>query len=295
MDEKLEQMKQTYIDIPIPAELDFIVNQAIKQHRKKPRTNLKWSSVAVAAAVIVFVAGLNTSPAFAHSLADMPVVGKLIKVLTFREYLYDDGAHKAKVEVPIITNLDNKALEESLNTKYLEESKKLYTDFMIDIEKMKASGLEGHLGVDSGYIVKTDNDQIFAVGRYVVNTAASSSTTFQYDTIDKKNQLLISLPSLFKDAGYIQVISDYIKAQMIQRMKDDPAKIYWVEGVPNDVKFYFSSIKKEQSFYINKDGKLVIVFQKYEVTPGYMGTPEFIIPTNLLADQLSTHAYLLPE
>ncbi|MGO4500184.1 RsiV family protein, partial [Paenibacillus sp. 2RAB27] len=284
-----------YMDIPIPAELDFIVNQAIKQHRKKPRTNLKWSSVAVAAAVIVFVAGLNTSPTFAHSLAEMPVVGKLIKVLTFREYLYDDGAHKAKVEIPIITNLDNKALEESLNTKYLEESKNLYTDFMSDIEKMKASGLEGHLGVDSGYIVKADNDQILAVGRYVVNTVGSSSTTFQYDTIDKKNQLLITLPSLFKDEGYVQVISDYIKAQMIQRMKDDPAKIYWVEGVPNDVKFYFSSINKDQSFYINKDGKLVIVFQKYEVTPGYMGTPEFIIPTNLLADQLSTHAYLLPE
>ncbi|CAH1203573.1 Anti-sigma-V factor RsiV [Paenibacillus allorhizoplanae] len=294
MDEKLEQMKQTYMDIPIPAELDFIVNQAINQHRKKPRTNLKWMT-AIAAAAIVFVAGLNTSPAFAHSLADMPVVGKLIKVLTFREYLYDDGTHQAKVEVPIITNLENKVLEESLNTKYLEESRKLYTDFMIDIEKMKASGLEGHLGVDSGYIVKTDNDQIFAVGRYVVNTAASSSTTFQYDTIDKKNQLLITLPSLFKDEGYVQVISDYIKAQMKQRMKEDPTKIYWVEGVPNAVKFYFSSIKKNQSFYINKDGKLVIVFQKYEVTPGYMGTPEFIIPTNLLVDQLSTHAYLLPE
>ncbi|OAS21634.1 DUF3298 domain-containing protein [Paenibacillus oryzisoli] len=295
MDEKLEQMKQTYMDIPIPAELDFIVNQAIKQHSKKPRTHLKWTSIAAAAAVILFVAGLNTSPVFAGSLADVPVVGKLIQVLTFREYQYDDGANKAKVEVPLITNLDNKALEESLNTKYLDESKKLYTDFMRDIEKLKGSGFEGHLGVDSGYIVKTDNDQIFAVGRYVVNTAASSSTTFQYDTIDKKNQLLITLPSLFKDEGYIQVISDYLRAQMIQQMKEDAGKVYWVEGVPNEVNFYFKSIKKDQSYYINKEGKLVIVFQKYEITPGYMGTPEFIIPSNLLVDQLSTHAYLLPE
>lgn len=295
MDEKIEQMKQTYMDIPIPAELDFIVNQAIAQHRtKKPKRSLKWLT-AVAAAAIVVVAGVNTSPAFAHSLAEVPVVGKFIKVITFREFSYDDGAHQAKVEVPVITNLENKTLEESLNTKYLEESKKLYTDFMVDIEKMKASGLAGHLGVDSGYVIKTDNDTIFAVGRYVVNTAGSSSTTFQYDTIDKKNQLLITLPSLFKDEGYIGVISDYIKEQMKQRMKDDPAKIYWVEGVPNGVNFYFSTIKKDQSFYINKDGKLVIVFQKYEVTPGYMGVPEFIIPTNLLTDQLSTHAYLLPE
>ncbi|MDR6552713.1 RsiV family protein [Paenibacillus qinlingensis] len=295
MDEKLEKMKQTYMEIPIPDELDFIVNQAINQHRKKSKTNLKWLPVAITAAAILFVAGLNTSAAMAQSLSDLPVVGKLIKVLTFREYHYDDGANKANVEVPIITNLENKTLEESLNTKYLEESKKLYTNFMNDIAQMKASGLEGHLGVDSGYIVKTDNDQIFSVGRYVVNTAASSSTVFQYDTIDKKNQLLITLPSLFKDDGYIQVISDYIKAQMRQQMKDDPAKVYWVEGVPNEVKFNFTSIKKDQSFYLNKDGKLVIVFQKYEVTPGFMGGPEFVIPTNLLAAQLSTHAYLLPE
>lgn len=295
MDEKLEQMKQHYMEIPIPAELDFIVNQAIAKHRtKKSKARLRWMS-AVAAAAILLVAGLNTSPVFAHSLSEVPVVGKIMKVLTFREYNFDDGAHKANVEVPILTNLENKALEESLNAKYLEESKKLYTDFMSDIEKMKASGLEGHLGVDSGYVVKTDNDQIFAVGRYVVNTAGSSSTTFQYDTIDKKNQLLITLPSLFKDDGYIQIISDDIKAQMKQRMKDDPAKIYWVEGIPNDVKFAFKTIKKDQSFYINGNGQLVIVFQKYEVSPGYMGVGEFIIPTSVITDQISTHAYLLPE
>ncbi|OCT13725.1 anti-sigma factor [Paenibacillus pectinilyticus] len=295
MDEKLEQMKQQYMDIPIPAELDFIVNQAIAAHStKRPKTVMKWLT-AIAAAAIVFVAGLNTSPAFAHSLAEVPVVGKLIKVLTFREYKYDDGAHRAKVEVPAITNLENKTLEDSLNSKYLEESKKLYTDFMSDIEKLKASGSEGHIGVDSGYVVKTDNDQILAVGRYVVNTAASSSTTFQYDTIDKKNQLLITLPSLFKDDGYIGVISDYIKEQMKQRMKEDSSKIYWVEGVPNDVKFAFKTIKKDQSFYINNEGKLVIVFQKYEVSPGYMGGSEFIIPTSVINDQLSSHAYLLSE
>ncbi|MNR09494.1 Anti-sigma-V factor RsiV [compost metagenome] len=218
-----------------------------------------------------------------------------MKVLTFREYQYNDGARQANIEVPVITDMENKMLEESLNTKYLEESKKLYTDFMVDVEKMKASGLEGHLGIDSGYIVKTDNEQIFAVGRYVVNTAASSSTIFQYDTIDKKNQLLITLPSLFKDESYIQVISENIKAQMKQQMNDDPSKVYWVEGVPNQVNFAFKTIKKDQSFYINKDGKLVIVFQKYEVAPGVMGGPEFIVPTNLLNDLLSTHAYLLPE
>ncbi|WP_339316501.1 hypothetical protein [Paenibacillus sp. FSL R10-2734] len=43
--------------------------------------------------------------------------------------------------------------------------------------------------MESGYEVKTDNDQILAIGRYVVDTVGSSSITFKYDTIDKKNQL----------------------------------------------------------------------------------------------------------
>ncbi|WNR46743.1 RsiV family protein [Paenibacillus roseipurpureus] len=295
MDEKIEQMKQQYMDIPIPAELDFIVNRAIQLHKKKSKRSMKWVAAA-AAAVVILVAGLNTSPALAQSLSEVPYVGKIMKVLTFRAYTFDDGAHIAKIEVPIITNIDNKTLEESLNTKYLEESKELYASFMTDMEKMKASGKEGHLGVDSGYVVKTDNDLILAVGRYVVNTVGSSSTTFQYDTIDKKNQLLITLPSLFRDESYVQTISQNIKEQMLQRMKDDPSKVYWVEGAPIDAKMaIFKTIKKDQSFYINAQNKLVIVFQKYEVTPGYMGVVEFVIPTNLISEQLSTHAYLSPE
>ena len=34
--------------------------------------------------------------------------------------------------------------------------------------------------------------------------------------------------------------------------------------------------------YIDEAGQLVIVFDEYEVAPGYMGVPEFIIPTDLL-------------
>ena len=40
----------------------------------------------------------------------------------------------------------------------------------------------------------------------------------------------------------------------------------------------FSGIENEyQNFYINSEGKVVIVFEKYEIAPGYMGTQEFVI------------------
>ena len=43
----------------------------------------------------------------------------------------------------------------------------------------------------------------------------------------------------------------------------------------------FQSIEDDQSFYINNSGQLVIVFDEYEVAPGSMGMPEFVIPSPL--------------
>jgi hypothetical protein len=284
MDRKLDEMKQQYMDIPIPNELDSIVNKAIKQHTKK-KSSLKWVTAA-AAAVIILVTSINASPAFAHALSEVPLVGNLIKVLTIREYIFKEQTYEAKLEVPVITDMKNKDLQESLNNKYQEEAKQQYHDFMTEMESMKAAGAGGHLGVNSGYVVKTDNDRILSVGRYVVNTVGSSSTTFQYDTIDKKNEILITLPRLFTDERYIDVISENIKAQMLEQMKQDQQKIYWVQGSPAQMSDVFQKIKKDQNFYINESSQLVISFQKYEVAPGYMGVPEFVIPTHVVSELL---------
>lgn len=289
MDKKLEQLKKQYMDVPIPNELNFIVKKAIQQ-RKKRTINLNWL-VGIGAAAILFVTGINTSPAFANAVSEVPLLGNLVKVVTFKEYKIEDESFKAHFEIPAVANMENKALENALNTKYIEENKKLYNDFIAEMESIKKNG-GGHAGVDSGYVVKTDNDRLLSIGRYVVNTVGSSSTTFKYDTIDKRNQVLITLPSLFKDDRYINIISENIKAQMNKQMSQDPDKTYWVAGVPNGVNTYFETISKDQNFYINHDGKLVISFNKYEVAPGYMGIVEFVIPTDALSDVLVSNEYM---
>ncbi|HBM75574.1 MAG TPA: anti-sigma factor, partial [Clostridiaceae bacterium] len=235
---------------------------------------------------------INSSPAFALTLSKIPVVGNIVKVLTFREYNVDEGKYRADIKVPSIQGLKNKTLEDSLNEKYLAENKKLYEDFMAGMEDMKKKG-GGHLGVDSGYVVKTDNDRILSIGRYVVNTVGSSSTTMKYDTIDKKNEILITLPSLFKDDRYVDIISESIKKQMIEQNKADENKIYWVAGVEDELPDeLFDKIPKDQNFYINTEGKLVISFDKYKVAPGYMGIVEFVIPTEILSDDLVSNEYI---
>lgn len=295
MDKKLENMKSDYKNIPIPDELELVVERALKTGKRKKKNSNKWL-IGTAAAAVIFTAGLNTSPAMAKALADVPIVGSVVKVLTFTEFNVEkDDKYEANIKVPAIKDLENEELANSLNEKYLNESKKLYEGFMKDIEEMEKDG-GGHLGVDSGYEIKTDNEQILSIARYVVNTVASSSTTMTYDTIDKKKEILLSLPMLFKDDRYIDVISKYIKEKMREEMKNtNLEKVYWVSGAgleDENLVELFETIKKDQSFYINNDGKLVISFDKYEVAPGYMGIIEFIIPTEILSDVLVGDEYI---
>jgi hypothetical protein len=221
-------------------------------------------------------------------MSEVPVVGKLVKVLMIKEYKINQDTYNADIKTPAVEGLENHELQNALNDKYITANEKLYEEFRKEIEELKAAG-GGHLGVNSGYVIKTDTDRILSIGRYVVNTVGSSSTTFRYDTVDKQNQILITLPSLFKDDSYIGVISENIKAQMRQQIKADAQKAYWVEE--GDIS-PFEKIKADQSFYVSSNNKLVISFDKYEVAPGYMGVVEFEIPTEKLSEFLVSNEYI---
>ncbi|MDQ0971602.1 uncharacterized protein (UPF0297 family) [Neobacillus niacini] len=291
MDKNLERLKSKYMDIEIPSDLDDVVNKALNRPRKKNRTPIKiLIGLGAAAALLMIV--LNTNPVLAKNLSDVPVIGNVVNVMTFVEFKVDDEKHQANIKVPSISNLKDKDLEKSLNEKYLKENKQLYQEFMQEVESLKKQG-DGHIGVESGYVVKTDNEKILSIGRYVVNTVGSSSTTFKYDTIDKKKQVIVTLPILFKNQNYIETISGNIKDQMKQQMKEDKTKVYWIldAGVENPID-PFEKITANHNFYINQDNKLVISFDKYEVAPGYMGVVEFIIPTEILSGDLVGSEYI---
>jgi Protein of unknown function (DUF3298). len=296
MNDILENLRKEHQAVPIPEELDTIVNRSIKQAlRTRKVKRLKVKGMTIAAAILVFLIAINASTTVANALASIPGVERFIKVLTLHEFKVKESNYEADIKTPAIINLENKELQLGLNQKYMAENKALYDNFQAEIDELKQQGLnDAHIGVDAGYEVKTDNDSIFSIGRYILQTAASSSMEMQFDTIDKKNQILITLPMLFKDERYVQLISGNIISQMQEQMKGEEGKIYWVAGESGDIPKdeAFSSIVKDQSFYINKDGKLVIVFNKYEVAPGYMGMIEFEIPTEVIQSDLVSHNYI---
>lgn len=288
--DKLKKLEEKYRNVPIPENLDAVVEASLKKGRKKRAP--KWVLGATAAAAL-FTASLNMSPAMAKTLGEVPVLGSVIEVLTFVQYETDKDTYSAAIDVPQITGESDEI--RALNEKYAAEGKALYEQFQQDMKGMEqADG--GHLGVDSGYIVATDTEQLLSIGRYVVETVGSSSTVMQYDTIDKQKEIILTLPSLFKDERYISVISDYVIGKMQEEMlATNQEKIYWVKGggkPDEEVIDAFTSIRPDQNFYITEDHKLVIVFDKYEVAPGYMGVVEFEIPTELIKDLRMSDEYL---
>lgn len=290
MKRNIKFLKKKYDEIVIPNELDRVVEDALKKRRTKRRT-ARWSA-GVAAAAFLFITSVNVSPAMAQALSGVPIVGEVIKVITITHFEDEDDQLSADIKVPAVSDLENKSLEDSLNEDYLEEGKALYKEFEATMEKAK-EGESGHYAISSDFKVKTDNEQIFVLERYVERIAASGSTTLQYDTIDKNNEILLSLPMLFKDDSYVQVISENIKDQMREQMHSDTDKVYWVEDAGlEDFGDFFEAIQAEQQFYINNDGKLVISFDEYEVAPGYMGTVEFVIPTEVLNEVLVSNEYI---
>lgn len=295
-DEKINQLKNEYMSVPIPAELESKIKESLKEGKKAMNKKVyirRLLATAASAAVITtaITVGINTNEALAETLSDIPVLGGIIKVLTFKEYKFSEKTYDADIETPALDGLENKELQNSLNEKYFNENKELYDQFINDMKSLEENG-GGHMGVSSGYIVKTDTDKILSVGRYIENTVGSSSTTFKYDTIDKKNEILVTLPSLFKDESYVDIISSNIKEQMVEQHNEDENKFYWVEGIENESTELFEKISINQSFYISSNGKLIISFDKYEVAPGYMGVVEFEIPTEILENILISSEYI---
>ena len=78
---------------------------------------------------------------------------------------------------------------------------------------------------------------------------------------------------------------------MREQMKDGETQ-YYVSGGIWQESYCFKEIDRDQDFYINEQNKLVIMFEEYEVAPGNMGTPEFVIDTSILKSILRQSSLL---
>ena len=277
----MSNLKNEYNEMQASDELRERVGKIMAEKRKRRISPIKAVLGAAACFAVATVAVFNLSPGLAAAASDIPVIGDIVRVITFGRYEYSEGYYEANIITPKVEGLGNRELEDSINAMLKADAEKIIERFETDIAEFRRENgdAEIHWGVDSDYEIRTDNESIKVLDVRFTTTAATSTTVHKFYNIDKKNGELITLPSLFRDgADYITPISEYISAEMA-RQNETGDGMYWSEGDGVD---YFTEIDANQKFYINSDGNIVIGFEKYEVAPGAAGNPEFEIPAHIV-------------
>ena len=136
---------------------------------------------------------------------------------------------------------------------------------------------ESYGSLDIHHETVTDNDKYFTLKLSLYRGAGSGFQSYKFYTIDKKTGKQLQIGDLFREgSNYNETLSENIKEQMRARMAEDEMNMYWVD-YDEVAEWNFERLKADQNFYFDGTGNLVIVFDEYEVAPGYMGAQEFTV------------------
>lgn len=276
-----EKLKQLYEQTVVPKEeLAMLVDKTIETSRKrskKPVRILSCTAAVVAAACISFVITLNVSPAFAKTLYDIPVLGDVCRVFTFREYHFEDDMKIVNVRVPKIENTGNTELERRVNA---EISKRM--DLSVKESEQRAKeNYDAYIAtggnpdeyyptdINVDYQIKSCNENTlsFVLEKYE-SQASFYSERFFYNLNLKTGEAFTLKDLLGPD--YQQTVYQQVSEQM-KHLDDDTKQLLFPDMFTPDL------ITEDRGFYLDENGNIVVVFEKYEIAAGAAGALEFPI------------------
>lgn len=288
---QLQKAKLLYQKITPPAGLDQRLRAAMAQgqgaavHAKK---QIRWHRpfiYAATACCLLFVVLLNSSRAFAESMYNIPVVGQVARVFTFRQYEQADESSYVQVQLPALSNTGNGELEQRINQEisakidaivqqekaYAKENRQAYLDTGGD----PAQYIPTKITID--YEVKHSQGDILS---FVINESVSAAHARQeqfFYNIHLPSGREITLQDMLGE-NYKQIVDSSVRQQMAQREASGEAEYFSPED-PLMKDAAFQGIDSSQPFYIDAGGNVVVVFPKYSIGPGYIGIQEFTITT----------------
>ena len=277
-----ENAKQRYHSIQPPEELSTGVEEAVRRgdRARRRRTAFRRSLTTALAGCACFILLVNASPTFAQAVSGVPVLGPLARVFTAREYTLEDEEHQIKVRLPGLADTGNEALEERINHEIDTRVQALVNE----AEQRAQEERDAYLAtggdpadympvmIDADYVVEHQSERYLSFVVTVTQTRATASQQFFPYTVDLETGEDVTLQDLLGE-DWKETVNASVKEQIAQRSQD-PDNSYWdgsngIEG--------FTSVRDDQPFYLNADGNPVVMFEEYEIAPGYMGIQEFEI------------------
>lgn len=308
----MNELKKEYMDKEMSTRQVETMKSAIEKAKKEQEKNNKvivsrrWMATAAGLALALIILP-NTSKTVAYAMSQIPVLGKLVEVVTFRDYQYEDNRNIADVDVPelvmvtqeevdttVIKDVAGEALIEEESMQQKEETLKksmeeinaeiqVITEPFIEEFKANLEREEGYqsLGVKSEVIHTTQD--YFTLKLICYTAEGSSAEWYYYYTIDLNTGERLELEDIFTEgADYVTPISENIISQMREKMAEDEMNMYWLDDEIEELNF--NAIKEDQSFYLDENGNVVISFNEGDVAPMYMGVVEFTIPNEVISD-----------
>ena len=314
--EQLRQLQEEYENMIIPEagreRLQAGIDRARMEKKRAEHARRRSAWTAVAAAAVVMIALPNTNIQIAHAMENIPLLGGFFRLVTVRQYNYSDENHNAEVELAQINygedagegasvgevaaapkgtaagSVEGVGQEAAVANLSEDGVEAVNQDMEATVEELirqfeDTLSEEGYHGLHVSQEVVTDNDRYYTVKLSVLETEASGYEHNQFYTIDKQTGNVVTLEDLFVEGSdYISAISENIKTQMQEQMAADEGVIYFLDN--DDMpEFNFQGITEQTNFYFNEKDELVIAFDEYEVAPGSMGAPEFVIPQEVTA------------
>lgn len=292
---RLEKMKEQYDNIAIPEELYARVQHEIMksqtQQEEKPEVNHRYikqfirsMGAAAAAVCILFTVLLNANPVYAKELAEIPVIGSLARILTFRSYETEENDIALSVEIPSIEMIaEDTGIEvDEINQEILDRCNEYaenavlraneYRDAFLATGGTPEEWAEHNIKIIVNYEIKQLSDDYLS---FVVRGTENWSNAYQesrYYNLDLNAGKLVTLQDML-GSDYVEIVNTGIREQILERQNAGETFFTAEEGG-------FTGITEDTKFYISENNHPVIVFDKYEIAPGSSGEIEFEIDGN---------------
>ena len=308
-----EDGKNIYDSIDIPDRLSETVKQAIASQSRQERLEryrrekkkaakvrfFRYTAAAAAALMACMTVGVNSSEVFAREMGELPVIGALARVLTVRSWHGTDGDYEIDLEVPRIeaeaaqeaqtqpvqdfTEKINEEIEKIVDA-YMEEARaefQEYTKAFFETGGTQEEWNDRKMDITVDYTVKYQKDNLLSLELVTAKGWVAASQERHYYNLDLDREQALTLEDILGE-DYVRICNESIDAQIREQVRTDEMKSYFgygPDGEKDDEMGIegFTTVSKDTKFYLNEEGNPVIVFDEYEIAPGYMGMPEFEI------------------
>ena len=308
-----EDGKNIYDSIDIPDRLSETVKQAIASQSRQERLEryrrekkkvakvrfFRCTAAAAAALMACMTVGVNSSEAFAREMGELPVIGALARVLTVRSWHGTDGDYEIDLEVPRIeaeaaqeaqtqpvqdfTEKINEEIEKIVDA-YMEEARAEFQEYkkaFFETGGTQEEWNDRKMDITVDYTVKYQKDNLLSLELVTAKGWVAASQERHYYNLDLDREQALTLEDILGE-DYVRICNESIDAQIREQVRTDEMKSYFgygPDGEKDDEMGIegFTTVSKDTKFYLNEEGNPVIVFDEYEIAPGYMGMPEFEI------------------